>query len=83
MEFLNIGGWELVLILLIAIVVLGPKQTVQLAQQAGRFLARLRRDWNEVRRDVIREIQELDLSDVVDERPVLAPKELRPGDEAG
>ncbi|MBN1177628.1 MAG: hypothetical protein JXD18_00320 [Anaerolineae bacterium] len=42
MEFLNVGSGEFIFILLIAILVIGPQRTVQLARQAGQILGRLK-----------------------------------------
>jgi sec-independent protein translocase protein TatB len=60
MEVFNIGTGELLFILLLAILVVGPKRTVELAQQAGRFLGRLQREWDAVRRGVVEEITTLE-----------------------
>lgn len=59
MELFNIGTGELLFILLLAILVVGPKRTVELAQQAGRFLGRLQREWDAVRRGVMEEVNAL------------------------
>ena len=42
MDFLNVGPWELVLVLLIAILVAGPKRMVEIARTMGQFSRQLR-----------------------------------------
>jgi Sec-independent protein translocase protein TatA len=41
-DFLNVGPWELVLVLLIAILVAGPKRMVEIARTMGQFSRQLR-----------------------------------------
>jgi sec-independent protein translocase protein TatB len=48
----GIGSWELVLILFLGLIVLGPKQLAQVAKTLGRTLARLRRTAEEVKREI-------------------------------
>ncbi len=57
MEFFNIGSGELLFLVLLAILVVGPKRSVQLMQQAGRLLARLQREWRTIQRDIMTEVQ--------------------------
>jgi len=59
MDFLNIGSGELVFLILLAILVVGPKRAVELAQQAGRFVSSLRRQWYAVQRDLTAEVEAL------------------------
>ena len=42
MDFLNVGPWELVLVLLIAILVAGPKRMVEIARTLGHYSRQLR-----------------------------------------
>ncbi|MGD2103822.1 MAG: twin-arginine translocase TatA/TatE family subunit [Anaerolineae bacterium] len=42
MDFLNVGPWELVLVLIVAILVAGPKRMVEIARDLGRFSRQLR-----------------------------------------
>ena len=44
MEFLGVGPAELVFILIIALIVVGPERLPVLARQAGKFLVTVR-DW--------------------------------------
>ena len=41
MDFLGVGAWELVFIVLIAIIVIGPRDIGKTARSVGRFLNRL------------------------------------------
>ena len=42
MDFLNVGPWELVLVLIIAILVAGPKRMVEISRTLGRVSRQLR-----------------------------------------
>jgi Sec-independent protein translocase protein TatA len=59
MDFFNIGTGELVFLVVIAILVVGPKRAVALVQQAGRFAARMQKEWRSVQRDVMAEVEAL------------------------
>ncbi|MCU0481707.1 MAG: hypothetical protein MUE54_10930 [Anaerolineae bacterium] len=48
MEIFGVGGVELLLIIVIAMVVAGPKRVVQWAYHAGKFFARVRKIWGEM-----------------------------------
>lgn len=47
MNILGIGEWELIAILLIALVVAGPRRMIEWAYLVGRFMGRLRVMWSE------------------------------------
>ncbi|HIQ02607.1 MAG TPA: hypothetical protein EYH30_10915 [Anaerolineales bacterium] len=57
MDFFNVGTSELVFLLLLAILLVGPKRAVELVQQVRRLAARLQREWAAVQRDVLTEVQ--------------------------
>jgi sec-independent protein translocase protein TatB len=57
-NFLNIGPGELMVIIAIAILVIGPKRLVQVAQTLGRLTRRGREVWNEVLKTIQAELQE-------------------------
>ena len=40
---LDLGFWELILVMIVALLVVGPKRLPQVAAQAGRTIGRLRR----------------------------------------
>jgi Tat protein translocase TatB subunit len=42
LDFLNVGPWELVVVLIIAILVAGPKRMVEIARTLGQFSRQLR-----------------------------------------
>jgi TatA/E family protein of Tat protein translocase len=48
----SIGGWEMLLIAVVALLVFGPKRLPELARSLGRGLAELRRASNDLRRSV-------------------------------
>jgi len=59
MDFLNIGTGEFLLILLLAILLVGPRRAVEMAQQAGQLFARLRKELLTVQRSVVTEVEAL------------------------
>lgn len=56
----NVGTGELVLIMVLALLVLGPKRLPELARGIGRFFRELRRQTEEVRGVVEREFYQMD-----------------------
>ena len=58
----DIGFSELVLIGLIALIVLGPERLPEVARSTGRWVARVRRFVENVKRDIDQEIKDEDLS---------------------
>lgn len=48
----GIGTWELVVILALALIVLGPTKLPEVAKSIGRGLAKLRRSADEVKREI-------------------------------
>ncbi|GEM_PF-1188630 len=59
MDFLNLGSGEVFFLILLAILLVGPRRAVEWIQQAGRFAARLQQEWRAVQRDVMQEVQAL------------------------
>ncbi len=59
MDFLNLGSGEFVFLILLAILLVGPKRAVEWVQQVSRFFARIRQEWLAVQRDVMQEVQAL------------------------
>ncbi len=57
--FRNIGTGELLFLVLLAILVVGPKRAVDLLQQVGRFVGRIQQEWHAVQRDVMAEVRTL------------------------
>lgn len=61
MNFLGVGGTELLLILLIALIVAGPRRLITWSYELGRWLARAQRIWAESARMMQRELDEADI----------------------
>jgi Sec-independent protein translocase protein TatA len=59
MDFFNVGTSELVFLVLLAILLVGPKRAVELVQQVRRLTIRLQREWAAVQQEVITEVQSL------------------------
>ena len=53
----DVGVTELVLIGLVALLVLGPTKMMEVARFTGRWVGRLRRQFNEVKEDIDRDLQ--------------------------
>ncbi len=60
MDFLGIGALEILMILVIALIVLGPARTMGLARDAGKMFSGMRRAMSELSQAV--EAEELDAS---------------------
>jgi sec-independent protein translocase protein TatB len=52
----ELGFWEMVVIAVIALIVFGPEKLPQFARRAGYWIGRIRRQVNDVRSDIEREI---------------------------
>lgn len=53
----DIGFWELVVIAIIALLVVGPERLPRLARDAGRWAGKIKRFINNTRRELERELQ--------------------------
>jgi len=58
-----IGIQELILILVIALVIFGPKKLPELGRSLGKSLAEFRRATNEMKRSIEKELEEPDQKD--------------------
>ena len=56
--FFNIGTGELMIIIVIAILVIGPKRMLELGQAVGRLTRRGREIWSEVMKTIQAELQD-------------------------
>jgi len=75
----DVGFWELVLIAIIALLVVGPERLPAFAMEAGKWLGKIRRLINNTRRELEREInldshtefkqQLTDLDDLIQNAP--------------
>jgi sec-independent protein translocase protein TatB len=53
MDFFNIGGLELIVILVVAFIVLGPERVTDVAQSLGKFARQFREGTQQITRDVM------------------------------
>ena len=60
----DVGFWELAIIAVIALLVIGPDRLPKAARTAGLWVGRARRLVSEVKSDIDREIRESDLADL-------------------
>ncbi|MDP7619853.1 MAG: hypothetical protein QF652_06395 [Dehalococcoidia bacterium] len=58
MDFLNIGGLELVFLLALTIMLVGPQKAVEFANQIAKFVASMRRTINSVKDDLQSQLEE-------------------------
>ena len=64
----DFGFWELVLIAVVALLVVGPERLPGLARQTGAWVGKARRFMSSVRSDIEREIQAEDLKKVLNQQ---------------
>lgn len=64
----GLGTSELIVILIIAIIVLGPKEIPKVAKTLGRGMRELERAKNELKKNIEFDDEDLDLSNVVDSK---------------
>lgn len=81
MDFLNIGSGEFLFLILLAILLIGPRRAVELVQQVSRFAARLQQEWRSVQRDVLQELRTLQEETTQAVKPVLQ-EALQEGEQA-
>lgn len=72
----DIGFWELAIISVIALLVLGPERLPRVARTVGKYLSKARRTWSSVRREIERELAAEDLKREL-EQPMKAATEVR------
>jgi Tat protein translocase TatB subunit len=72
----NIGTPELLVILVIALIVVGPRRLPEIGRQVGRAMAELRKVQNEVR-DMVKFDLSDDTSDIPDTTPIPTPHVYR------
>jgi sec-independent protein translocase protein TatB len=77
----GIGGLELVVLLLVALLVVGPEQLPRMAVRIGRYVREFNRVRNELYRTVSLELDEFDLTRPTDARPARRSKEPPPARE--
>jgi len=64
----DIGFWELSLLALVALLVVGPERLPKLARTAGLWIGKGRRLINSVRADIERELKAEELKKILDEQ---------------
>jgi Sec-independent protein translocase protein TatA len=69
MNILGVGGWELALILIIMLIVAGPKRMVRWAFVLGQYTAKLRQMWEETAGMLQKEFDEAGLDIEVPKTP--------------
>ena len=57
MNFLGIGPWEVLLILIIAFALLGPSRMVRISRSLGKGVQKLRKSWSNLERETTQEIE--------------------------
>ena len=60
----DVGFWEIAIICLIALMILGPERLPRAARSVGLWVGKARRTLAEVKRDIDRELDASDLKDV-------------------
>ena len=73
MDFLGIGGWEILLILVIALVVLGPGRIVEFGRTLGKIVRTLKKATFDLTTVVSKELEEQEK-----ERPPQQHKDNQP-----
>lgn len=71
----DVGFWELALIGLVMLVVVGPERLPKLARTAGLWLGRGRRMLSSVKAEIDREIKAQELKDILDKQARSNPLE--------
>jgi len=76
----DVGFWELSLIALVALLVIGPERLPKVARTAGLWIGRGRRMIGSVKADIDREIKAQELKDILDKQAASNPLEEIVGD---
>jgi sec-independent protein translocase protein TatB len=62
----DVGFWEISLIAVIALIILGPERLPKVARTAGLWIGKGRRMFADVKRDIDRELREAEVADLKD-----------------
>jgi sec-independent protein translocase protein TatB len=76
----DVGFWELSLIALVALLVIGPERLPKVARTAGLWIGRGRRMIGSVKADIDREIKAQELKEILDKQARSNPLEEIVGD---
>src|SRR5215471_17884409 len=60
---MNLGFWEMAFLVLLALILFGPKRMPEIARQLGRFVAEFKRASNEFQNQIHQEINKLELEE--------------------
>ena len=82
MDFFGIGPWELILILVVALLVIGPGKIPELARTLGRTVRAIRKASAELTKAVSRELEEAEKADKAAEVEKSRKAALTSGEEA-
>jgi Tat protein translocase TatB subunit len=58
MDFFGIGGWEIILIILVALFLFGPGKMVEIARSLGKMVHKLRNMTSDLTTQITKEIDE-------------------------
>jgi TatA/E family protein of Tat protein translocase len=58
MDILGFGGWEIFLIIVIALIVYGPLRIVEISRSLGKFIYNLKKTTSELTDQITKEIEE-------------------------
>ncbi|MGI9303086.1 MAG: Sec-independent protein translocase protein TatB [Gammaproteobacteria bacterium] len=64
----DFGFWEIILVMIIALLVVGPERLPKLAREVGLWVGKAKRMVNSVRSDIEQEIQAADLKDILNKQ---------------
>ncbi len=64
----DFGFWELAIVMVVALLVVGPERLPVLAGQAGRWLGKAKRIINSLRSDIESEIKAAELKEILDKQ---------------
>jgi len=76
MDFLGIGIPELIVVLVIAIVVLGPARMVDMARQVGKWTREAQRVLRETADEATRQFDVKEVKDLIPREPLLPPDDV-------
>jgi sec-independent protein translocase protein TatA len=79
MNFLGIGGWEILLILVVALILLGPQKLPETARKMGKYMRALKKASNDFTSTITREI---DLEEKKEPPAEVNKKEVKPRKES-
>lgn len=73
----NLGAGEILIILVIALLLLGPRRLPEMARGIGKFMHEFRRQTDDIRHTVEREFYKMDQEIAVEDRPLPPPMGAR------